>query len=310
MDKKYYGCLIIVLFTCQTSFSQGSMSSLNDSSGAWRVNYINDNGSGGTFFTHDHYRYTFNGDTVMNDLMYHKLYKGGHSWAEDFFAGESYNHLYYSWVFSGAIREEGSRWYYNGGSDAMQESLLYDFSLNPGDPLPITFNNYIEGMVVTNVDTVVINNIPRRRMFIEGYNGPSATYIIEGIGSNTGPIEPIQMFEPIWYLVCYAESGEPVWNESGGTCDLTVNVDTKPVNSGAELLIFPDPVVDKAKVRFSPLANNGVLFIFDAMGRIMEQENLSAGQSESEIRANLKPGIYFLSVNSSGFSASAKFIVR
>jgi len=285
------------------------MSSLNDTSGAWRVNYINDNGSGGSYFTHDHYRYTFDGDTVFNDLLYHKLYKGGHSWAEDFFAGETYNHLYYSGVFAGAIREEGSRWYYNGGSEAIQESLLYDFSLNPGDPLPLTFNNYIEGMVVTNVDTVVINNIPRRRMFIEGYNGPSATCIIEGIGGNTGLIEPIQMFEPIWYLVCYAENGEPVWNEGGGACDLTVNADTKPIYPAGEVLVYPDPVIDNALVRFPPMKNIGVLIIYDTMGRLMEREALSAGQSESAIRTNLKPGIYCLSVKSAAFSSSTKFIV-
>lgn len=310
MNNKYFGCLLFVLFTCHSAFSQGSMPSLNDTSGAWRVNYINDNGSAGAYFTHDHYRYTFDGDTLINDLLYHKLYKGGHSWAEDFFAGGTYNHVYYSGIFSGAIREEGSRWFYLGGPEATQEFLLYDFSLNPGDPLPITFNNYIEGMVVTNVDTVVINNIPRRRMFIEGYNGPSATCIIEGIGSNTGLIEPIQMFEPIWYLVCYAENGEPVWNEGGGVCDITVDVKIIPGFTTGKLLVFPDPVIDNASVRFPALAEKGVLSVYDDTGRLQEQESLSAGQTGSDITANLKPGLYFIFIRSGSFSASAKFIVR
>ncbi|MFH1118581.1 MAG: hypothetical protein V1775_02075 [Bacteroidota bacterium] len=301
---------IIILAAFHTVNGQVNPSIVNDSTGAWRVNYINDNGSGGSYFNHDHYRYNFNGDTLINGKYYHKLFKGGHSWAEDFFAGESFNHLYYTDVFSGAVREEGHKWFYHSGSDLQPEFLLYDFSLNPGDFLPVTFNNYMTGIVVTVVDTVILNDIPRRRLFIEGYNGPAATCIIEGIGGNTGLIEPLQMFEPIWNLVCYAEDGVSVWNESGGLCDLTVNAGLKPDGSAKGLIVFSDTETDYIQVRIPRMNEHGILAIYDGIGRLCEQISISAGQNEVGFWATDKHRIYLLSFKSVSYSSSIKFIVR
>jgi len=304
--------LIILLFSVQTTFSQGLLPALNDSTGAWRINYINDNGTAGNYFSHDHYRYTFCDDTIINGQTYHKLYKGGHSWEEDFFAGNTYYHISYSNVYSGAIREESGRWYYYGSSDLQPEDeyLLYDFNLNTGDYLPETFNNAAGNLFVSAMDTVLINNIERRRFFIQGNLGPGVGYIIEGIGSNVGLIEPLQQFEPIWYLVCYAENGEPAWNDGSNECDLTVNAQGIAVEPEGGIFISPNPFKSNALLRFPEIRQTGEILILDMNGRYLMRHALIDGQSELEIQPHLNAGIYLLQINAADRTLSRKFVVQ
>lgn len=312
--RKVTNCilLIILLFSVQVAFSQDSPSAINDSTGAWRINYIFDNGTAGNYFSHDHYRYTFNGDTLMNGQSWHKLYKGGHSWEEDFFGGTTYNHIHYSDVYSGALREDSSRWYYFGSSDIQPEDeyLLYNFNLNAGDYLPETFNNAAGNLFVSAIDTVLINNIERRRFFIQGNSGPGVSYIIEGIGSNVGLIEPLQQFEPIWYLLCYAENGDPVWIDGVHECDLTVNTESMSIELEGGIVISPNPFKINALLKFPEIRQTAELLILDVRGRTLLNYTLIVGQSELEIKPDLNAGIYLLQINAADRTLSRKFVVQ
>lgn len=312
--RKVSNCisLIILLFSVQVAFSQGNLPTLNDSTGAWRVNYITDNGSGGTWFTQDKYRYTFNGDTLINGIIYSKLCKGGHYYEVNFFGGETFNHRYYSNEYAGAIREAEARWYFYGGSDLLpeQEYLLYDFALNVGDSLPITFNNPDVGLTIASIDTVLINNVERRRFNIAGQIGPGATCIIQGIGSDVGLIEPIQQFEQIWGLVCYAEDGVPCWPESGIECDLSVNSPSVGITKDIEISVYPNPFTSTALLKFPEIQQPGMLQVTDILGNLLLQYELTCGQKEMEIQPGLKSGIYLLRINAADRTLSRKFVVQ
>jgi len=292
--------------------AQTSASGINDSTAAWRVNFITDNGSGGTWFTHDKYRYTFNGDTLINGVAYSKLYKGGHYYEEDFFGGETFNHRYYSNEYAGAIREEAAKWYFYGGTDFLpeQEYLLYDFTLNVGDPLPFTFNNPDVGLTVASIDTLLINNVEKRRFNIADQMGPGATYIIEGIGSDVGLIEPIQQFEYIWRLVCYAEGGVPLWPESGIECDLNVNSPAVNIKKELEILVYPNPFTNIALLKFPEIRHSGLLQVTDMPGNLLWQYELTRGQKELEIQPGLKAGIYLLRISTEDKVLSRKILVQ
>jgi hypothetical protein len=312
--KKLSLCIILIFtFTAFNSVSaQMNPSAINDSTGAWRVNYINDNGTGGNYFTHDHYRYTFNGDTLISGQTWHKLYKGGHSWEEEFFGGNTYNHISYANSYSGAIREDSGKWYYHGSSYVQPEGeyLLYDFNLNTGDYLPETFNNTAGNLFVSEIDTVLINSIERRRFFIQGISGPGVTYIIEGIGSNVGLIEPLQQFEPIWYLVCYAENGEPVWNDGFHECDLTVNAHSSALEPEGRVNISPNPFKSEVLISFPEIRQTGELLIIDMNGQVLLNYTLTDGQSELQIQPGLNAGIYLLRINEANRTLNKKFIVQ
>ncbi|NTW24859.1 MAG: T9SS type A sorting domain-containing protein [Lentimicrobium sp.] len=292
--------------------AQTSASGINDSTAAWRVNFITDNGSGGTLFTHDKYRYTFDGDTLINELVYNKLFKGGHYYEEDFFGGESYNHRYYSHEYVGAIRVSAGKWYFYGSSDFLpeQEYLLYDFTLNAGDPLPFTFNNPGEGLTIAAIDTVLINTIERRRFQLAGQMSPAATYIIEGLGSDVGLIEPLEQFEYIWQLVCYAEDGVPYWPESGIECDLNVNSPSVTASRDFEIQVTPNPFKSIALLKFPEIQQPGLLQVTDMPGNILLQYELTRGQKEMEIQPGLKAGIYLLRISTEDKILSRKIVVQ
>jgi hypothetical protein len=300
------------VFTGYLANAQNSASGINDSTAAWRVNFITDNGSGGNYFTHDKYRYTFNGDTLINDIVYFKLYKGGHYYEEDFFGGETFNHRYYSNEYAGAIREADAKWYFYGSSDFLpeQEYLLYDYTLNAGDPLPFTFNNPYEGLTVASIDTVLINNIERRRFNLAGQSGPGAFYIIEGLGSDVGLIEPMQQFEYIWRLVCYAEGGVPYWPESGIECDLNVNSPSVSITKENEISVYPNPFTNTGLLKFPEIRQPGLLQVTDIPGNILWQYELTQGQKEMEFQPGLKPGIYLLRISTEDKILSRKIVVQ
>lgn len=314
MKPIYTGLIIIAYSVCLNTitYSQPVPSAINDSTGAWRVNFITDNGSAGTWFTHDKYRYNFDGDTIVNDIIYHKLYKGGHYYDNDFFGGGIINERYYTHEYAGAIREAGAKWYFYGSSDMQpeQEYLLYDFTMNAGDPLPVAFNNPNMDLSVSYIDTILINNVERRRYFIEGQQGPGATFIIEGIGSDAGLIEPMQQFEYIWGLVCYAEDNEPVWPESGDDCDLNVSSQLIKLSMEQGISVLPNPFGNNATLRFPTMLHSGILQISDMQGRILLQYQLTRGQSEFEIYPGLKTGLYYLRIVSAVQSLSVKVIVN
>jgi len=303
-------CVFVILGYLTNA--QNSTSGINDTTAAWRVNFITDNGTGGNLFTHDKYRYTFNGDTLINDMVYFKLYKGGHYYEEDFFGGETFNHRYYSNEYAGAIREADAKWYFYGSSDFLpeQEYLLYDFTLNAGDPLPFTYNNPDVGLTIASIDTVLINNVERKRFNIEDQMGPGAYYIIEGLGSDVGLIEPMQQFEYIWRLVCYAEDGVPCWPESGIECDLNVNSPSVSITKENQISVFPNPFTNTALLKFPEIRQSGLLQVTDMPGNILLQSELTSGQKEMEFQPGLKPGIYLLRISADNKILCRKIVVQ
>lgn len=290
-----YLVILLTVVNGIVASAQPGAPSLNDSTGVWRVDFITDNGSGGTWFSFDQYQYAFGGDTVLGGNVYAALYKGGHSWEGDFYQGTTWNHAYYNHVYCGAVREQDGKWYIYGSNGVLpeQEHLLYDFTLNAGDELPPGFCNYGAPLTVTSVDTVLINAIERRRLFIGDNPGPGATFYIEGVGSNAGLIEPMQQFEYLWNLVCYAEEGVPVWNEPGSSCDLTVGVPA--CRPGEEALrVSPNPVKGVARIDFPAIKTRGQLELIDLQGRILQRSDLVMGQTTYLLFPSVGHGIYVI----------------
>jgi hypothetical protein len=156
-------------------------------------------------------RYVLDGDTTLNDTVYHKLY-------------ESFGTNPGTSMLVAGIREEAQKVYvrrvdYNGlpGNcqlDPSFEVMLYDFTLDtPGDSLVIHHPNIGEVVfVVFTVDSVQVNGAPRRRInFMNGtYScGPIPLSYIEGVGSDRHVLDPLmwQAYENNYLLSCFKRSG-------------------------------------------------------------------------------------------------------
>lgn len=161
--------LIIFLTTAIVSFAQ-LKHFLPDSNACFSVN---DN------------KYWFDGDTIIENKYYKKVYLQYHDSIADFTKASYY----------AAVREDtiGEKIYCIQTYDGV-ERLLADFSLKKGEdtevwsffPTPYS-SPWIADVYVEEVDSVLINNEYRKRLKISNIQGE---YWIEGIGSTCGLFSP------------------------------------------------------------------------------------------------------------------------
>ena len=182
----------------------------------------------------DRNRYTIAGNITSGGIEYAKFhvsseYEQGSDQSE--WCTES---ISYSDRIIG-IREADKRIYVNldPTADTDEEYLAYDFNLAVGDTVPsphlINGNPSIPepNLVIQSIDSVPISGSYRKR-----YNLDPARYIIEGIGSSIGLLNPLEF---VWSgpcyiaLTCYQEEGMADFFSSN--CDLVLSDESLPESS-------------------------------------------------------------------------------
>lgn len=216
------------------------------------------------------YKYETDGDTIINDIEYTKLYINS--------IPSSTQH------YQGAYRVDNeNECVYYVDSYYGTESLLYDFSMEPGDTVIITGSDYDPyNLVCLDTSTVIINNIPHRSYEIYSYlsNGTECyTTWIRGIGSLRIPIETdmfcASSFEWTYDLSCFFFEGEHIyeWTENPyfeGCIGTNVSVVEAQTNNSYS--VSPNPVIGTSR-----LINNSVLNslfdyqIMDFDGNILQE---------------------------------------
>jgi hypothetical protein len=153
-------------------------------------------------FYSQHYNYLTDGDTSINNLEYIKLKK------------IQFNIFCYKDTlfteYVGAYRNDimASKVYFVP-EGYQQEQLLYDFSLNVGDTVPQTYQNFLyPELVVEDIELISIEGQLRNRFTY--WNPPDPLnlrfYVYDGIGSDFGPLEYYALVENPFYLKCFYES--------------------------------------------------------------------------------------------------------
>lgn len=205
-----------------------------DSTSEWRL-YTSTWSGGSNYSTSSDFRVFVVGDTTIGNLVYSRLFSSGlHSFTDQGITHSTpYENEFYAFIRTDSVRTFA---FING-----QDELLFDFSLQVGDTLPLAFNNWSSTIVITSVDSVTVaGKILRRFHLYDEHVGLNSTWYVEGIGHEQGLIEPMNlMFDNGFSFECYAENHVPVFPE-GSTCDLTVAVVEKPVTDETTL-IYPNP---------------------------------------------------------------------
>ncbi len=191
------------------------------------------------------------GDTIVNGKLYKKLI-------------EDHQLLFY-------LRQEDNR-VYTIGENFQYETLLYDFSLNPGDI--ITCGSYQPVMQVMQVDTIIVNGIARRRLAMGSYannkqtferlgiyGGPTLDIWVEGIGGVHGPLSPyiycFNIGNNVRLLDCYQDGQQLI--------DFDTMASDVPLNVYFSTLVSVRPVSKP-----SPVPAHSV--IYDLQGRQLTQQ--------------------------------------
>ncbi len=210
------GISIVLLFLPTILFSQ-SYIPFPQSNAVWNVTWT-DQGCFISGLPDGKYSYFIGNDTLINSTNYHKLYRSGLCFPcctppigidIDGYAGAYRNDSVNKSVY----------WIAFGMSS---EVKLYDFNLSVADTIQGYIASICSDPVVTTIDSVYLGGIYRKRY---GFTGTICYgYLIEGIGSSLGLIEPLKTFDGGGELNCMSVNQTTIYPDSSSSCALITEI--------------------------------------------------------------------------------------
>jgi len=241
------------------------------------------------------YIYYLNGDSTVGNFVYKKVFKRleiDYNWMAPPPPIMCEGSSYYD-VFCALIRQESLKLYLN---DNDNDYLLYDFDLTVGDTLPITWNMWIEGIVVTSIDSILIGDIYRK---IFNLNDVSSIpdFLIEGIGFSGGFIDYYPSPEFPSVLLCFTLNDTTYYPSYGYSCDLSVSIPS--VIADEEFKMFPNPIIDKLTIETNSQAIFDQVIAYDIAGnKIQLKFKLKHPDKIIIDCSSIRPGFYILQLQS------------
>lgn len=247
--------------------------------------------------------YGFQGDTLINNEQWFKLYSTSDSSFKS------------NLVYRGLLREENNKVFYIDSLNQLE--TLYDFSLNVGDSVLFNlYGMYPEWLQVINVDSIQINGGYYRRLkFAEPTNQAfdklNETWI-EGIGSIHGPLFPnfpvkfSQEMPDSMLLTCTFSDNQQVWqNPNYRSCyvNMVLSVDQLEL---FDFKIYPNPFTDIIYIENIGLQQYE-LTILNSLGQTVKRMQVNHDKQIIDL-ADLKAGIYLLRIDSRANPMTMKII--
>ena len=232
------------------------------------------------------------GDSIIDNKTYIKIYQ------TDSF-GNSYGYE------PRLIREDGDRVYYLLPPDNI-DTLLYDFSLQPGDTISpyadwgITFDAVVDSIssiqILNENRKCIYFNVPSGRSIFNmvnyGPNDPAPVVWIEGIGSNDGLFTPgngSNVIDGITFLSCFKENDTLKY---GDDCGLTYTSNENNIDLLESVSVFPNPASTTITLSL-PSNQSTILSIFNLLGEKMKEEKVTGKQITLDV-SSLPQGLYLV----------------
>ncbi len=296
--------IIGILIYSLTSFSQEYIPLLEDEK-SWSVlsvGYI----SGDPYYdtTYSTISYKLMGDTVLNSVVYKKLYK----------SDEEYP---INWSLEAYMREDNEvhKVWMKMESDE-QEYLLYDFDAQLGNTLTIGYGMPVS-LLIDSITLVEIDGVMRQKHWLSSIDMPhyKETWI-NGIGSNKGMLySGSVMIVGGWYwLLCMNEDGSVVYeNPDYESCYLTTGAEHIS-NHSLGFSIYPNPTQDYISINTpSSFESNSVeIDIYCMSGKIVDHFQINTKASNSAYvypLNNNKSGIYICQIKAENYNSTVKFVI-
>jgi len=258
--------------------------------------------SGPSCLQYDDYNYYTNGDTILNSLVYKKIFMKGQttfSWMTSPPAPPSCSIPYY-YIFSAPsyyMRSAGKRMFFKQPSDT-SEYLLYNFNLQVGDTIPMSHYNNNPNLTISAIDSISTPYGYRKRFMLKS-QGLNAQYLIEGIGTSYGLMEGYQQgSDGGTDLVCFSLNNISCYPATGSDCNLAVGIDTP--ERKVSVSVFPNPMNQYVTFQFGVDIVDAELNIYNVYGKnIRSIRNVSGKQLILE-RKDLNSGVYFYELKQDG----------
>ena len=230
--------------------------------------------------------YMIHGDTLLNGINYNKLFGTIH---EDLSNQQ----------LAGALRETETKQifyckYRTTNQTFENETLLYDFSLQPGD----SFCRYsTDCLRVLRVNDTILEgeNIPRKKYVLQYEKNGDPWYVyetwIEGIGSEYGLLGSGSRFLSggTYDLLCYYEDDGLIWqNPLFNSCYIgTDGLDEYTPESSAS--VYPNPAKEKVSIEGCEVFE---VMIYNGLGQLVK----ILKQTNEVSVSDLPEGLYVLRI--------------
>jgi hypothetical protein len=239
------------------------------------------------------YIYYLNGDSIISDVAYKKVYEireQEYRWMAPP-PHQDCDSKILSDEFRILLRQDGKKMYvFENGA----EHLLYDFELSVGDTLPLNWNMLTEGIYVTGIDSIFMDDHYRKVFQLSDASGME-NFLIEGVGSNLGLLEefPMPMLNYPSNLLCFTLNGTTWFPGFGEDCDLTLN--TPLLEQDFQFCFSPNPVKDRLRIDHHEVSNIKQVIVYDCYGRklFVVPEKIAPHSLELDL-SFLSQGLYIL----------------
>lgn len=272
-----------------------------DPASEWRVDYFMAEPG---YMNQSFYRDYIDGVTTIDSLEYYIVYCSGYStfnWGPP---------TYFSHSLHGYLREQNNKWYTYIISEN-QDALLFDFNLEVNDTVysAFTWVDNEEPVIVTAVDSIMVEGEYKKRMQLNFEEGSGAEYIIEDIGATSGLFENMWFFEWGSELVCFAKEGNSLWGSSTEECDLAVNINENQGNT-QPCSVFPNPAKDFTMLAIPSGLKNVTFKLIDLVGGIVYQKSIESPSINMIPVTTYHSGVYLAVIETNGLKQSIKLIIE
>lgn len=261
----------------------------------WRVDASDmDNLCGGGYC----YHYYIAGDTIINSNTYRQIYRSkivelGNpcgTW-----------HWFLDTGYVGALRDDSiANKVFFVLPTLTSDTLLYDYNLNVGDTVKGYLAAECANIVISSKDSININGLFHKRWFFDTFCSSSFTgnFIIEGVGTEYGLIEPI----PDWFqknsaFVCLHDSAGTIFTNTNWnpymSCQLITSINN-PHESIERISFFPNPFSQQTTLQSNKALNNATLNIYNSFGQQVKTIIHISANAITLYSDNLTNGLYFI----------------
>lgn len=282
--------IILSTFLLTTLFSNAQLPDYLPESAQWRIDAIGLSSQYPCWYK-DQMVCRIQGDSTIGNYTYkkimsHALYTeyainpgGGGTCGSPYIHDELY----------ALIRQDSLRMYIYADN---QDKLLYDFDLQVGDTLPLTYNNFSDTITVTSISTLQVGN-ETRKVFVFNNENEIDT-LFEGIGHNWGFIGPMQVFE--FYeidLKCFSAYDTTWYPYLDAPCDLNVSNGKELVTENIQ--VFPNPTRSGWDIQFPDATDDVRIRLLSVSGEEQAVQTIKTGTNSWSISADqLNSGVYIL----------------
>jgi hypothetical protein len=246
--------------------------------------------------------YYYNEETLLKDTMIE----------DQIFMGVYINNVYF-----GRIREDTIERKVYMKHWEQEEILLYDFSLTVGQEINSPDCEYGCTFTVDSIDTVKINNKPRKRIMLYGPAGHKIW--IEGIGSLNGLTNSLSMLVDAEYnLLCMKlndtlEYVDPEYNTCHydtmicSECLYENNITQNFFNNS--YIIYPNPAIINSNIIIDIEGLFGEIEIFDLVGELIVRKEIINNSKINLSNSKFKTGMYVIKLKINENTYKEKLII-